>query len=446
MRARDCMRHLRRHVWFSWIVLIFCSVPCNTILASASLDEARRLFSDGQDQFRTKQFEAAYNSFRKIERLGYDAPVLQFNIGSAALKAGRLLEAREAFLKASVTTRFEALSYFNLGIIAVKREKRAEALTWFTRSYGATTNKYVRSLCVEMSARLMEELERETVFEDDWHVSAGAGLGYEDGFIDPLDESIKQSTVFVDVGTLAQKRILKGPNWYSMGRGELFHTRNDIASELDSTLLGIAVETHLERKIGRGTFAFGVNDLILGDTSYETVTHLSTQWSYDFSAVNTTLRYELSYHSPAVEFSNLKGTEQEWRGGIAWRWKAILFSSHYQFETNNRADLYEDGTFSNSSPDRHQLGLGVRWDFTARHTILASADLRRTQYQSADVDIISEQKGVETRSRSRTQWIYKHTSRLTVSLTWEYLENESPRQEFAFARHHVRLGCDYGIF
>ena len=138
------MGHLRKYAWFSRIVLVFCFVPCNTILASASLDEARKLFSDGQDQFRTKQFEAAFNSFRKIERLGYDAPVLQFNIGSAALKAGRLLEAREAFLKASVTTRFEALSYFNLGIIAVKRENRAEALTWFTRSYGARTNKNVR--------------------------------------------------------------------------------------------------------------------------------------------------------------------------------------------------------------------------------------------------------------------------------------------------------------
>ena len=292
----------------------------------------------------------------------------------------------------------------------------------------------------------MEELEHETVSEDDWHVSAGAGLGYEDGFIDPLDESIKQSNVFADASILAQKHILKGPNWYFMGRGELFHTRNDIASELDSTLVGIAVETHLERKIGRGIAAFGVNDLILGDTSYDTVSHLSTQWSYNFGAVNTTFRYELSYHSPAAEFSNLKGTQQEWRGGIAWRWKAILFNSHYQFETNNRTDLYEDGTYSNSSPDRHQLALGAQWNFAARHTIMASVDLRRTQYQSAGVDVSSEQKGVETRSRSRTQWVFRQTSRLTVSLTWEYLENESPRQEYAFARHHVRLGCDYGLF
>lgn len=446
MRVRECTRHLRKHGWYRWIAYVCCLVPLDTVLASESLESARRLYSDGQEQFRTKQFEAAYNSFRKIELLGYNAPVLQFNIGSAALKSGRLREAREAFVKASVTTRFEALSYFNLGIVAIKREQRAEALTWFTRSYGATTNKNVRSLCVEMSARLMEELEQVTIFKDEWHVAAGAGLGYEDGFIDPLDESIKQGGFFVDANVLAQMPILDSPNWNTVGRAELFHTQNDIASELNATQLGIAIETRHDRKIWRSVASVGVSNLLLGGASYETVSHLSMQWARTFGAFNTTLRYEVDYHFPATEFSNLKGSQQEWGGDVGWRWKSVLLSSQYSFETNNRADLYEDGAYSNSSPDRHQFELEARWDFTARQAIMVTVDSRRSEYQSPDVDLISEQKGIEIRSRTRAQWVIRPTSNLAVSLNWEYLENESPRLEYSFSRHQVRLGCEYEFF
>lgn len=446
MRVRECTRHLRKHGWYRWIAYVCCVVPLNTVLANESLESARRLYSDGQEQFRTKQFESAYNSFRKIESLGYNAPILQFNIGSAALKSGRLREAREAFIKASVTTRFEALSYFNLGIVAIKRKQRAEALTWFTRSYGATTNKNVRSLCVEMSARLMEELEQVTIFKDEWHVAAGAGLGYEDGFIDPLDESIKQGGFFIDANALAQMPIFARPNWNTMGSAELFHTQNDIASELNATQLGIAIETRHEREIWHSVTSVGVHHLILGGASYETVSYLNTRWSRTFGTLNTTIRYELGYHSPAADFSNLEGTQQEWRGDVGWRWKSVLLSSQYSFETNNRADLYGDGAYANSSPDRHQLELGARWDFAASQAIMVTVDSRRSQYQSPDVDLISEQKGTEIRSRMRAQWVFRPTRSLAVSLNWEYLENESPRLEYSFSRHQVRLGCDYEIF
>lgn len=433
--------HLRRtRIGCIWSLVAYAVLTCGNASGQDTSD-ARRLFARAQEQFKAKSYDEAYSLFLKVEALGFDAPILQFNIGSAALKSARLTAARQAFLKASVATRFESLSYFNLGLVAIKRGKRSEALSWFTRAYGSTSIENLRRLCVEMSARLIDEAESEAAAAQDWLYLVGGGVGYEDGSIDPVDNTVRSENVFAETNAFIQKRLLERDLWGVMGRGEFFATINDVTSDLNLLQVGAAIEPYLDRETWHASLNTNVSSLYLGGAEYETVVSTGTRIVKTSEAFTAGIRYSFFYHEPASDFSYLEGTQHEVRIDGEKRWAPWMFRSHVVFEYNDRAELGESGVYTRFSPSRQQIGIDLQWSGATRHVVTMSFDWRGSFY---DEESGIDPQRIEKRSRTRTQWRYRSTRHLAFVTQWEYLDNDVTLEGYSYSRNQIRVGCEFG--
>lgn len=423
------------------ILLAYALLICGNVYGQGTSD-ARQLFARAQEQFKAKRYDEAYSLFRKVEALGFDAPILQFNIGSAALKSARLLESREAFLKASVATRFEALSYFNLGLVAVKRGKRSEALSWFTRAYGSTSIENLRRLCVEMSARLIDEAEHEAAAAQDWLYFVSGGVGYEDTSIDPVDDTVRSGNFFAETNTFIQRRFFERERWGVMGRGEFFATFNDSTPDLNFVQMGAAVEPYLDRESWRASIHTSISSLYLDGAAYETVLSSGMRIAQTTKAFNTGFRYTFFYHEPASDFPFLEGSQHEVRIDGEKRWIPWLFRSHVVFEYNDRvdpSDISESSEYTRFSPSRQQIGMELQWSGVVRHEFAMSFDWRASLYEEENgVDSQRE----ENRARARTQWRYRSSRYLVFVTQWEYTDNDVTLEGYSYSRNQFRVGCE----
>ena len=106
-----------------------------TASASASFaesgDQASVYYADAAIAFRKGDYQSAIELYQAADRAGFNDLALQYNLGVSYYKLNRFADAEAAFATASTADKLAPLSYYNLGLVALKVDDKRDAHGWF---------------------------------------------------------------------------------------------------------------------------------------------------------------------------------------------------------------------------------------------------------------------------------------------------------------------------
>jgi hypothetical protein len=194
---------------------------------------ANELFADGNRLFRDDLYWAALLRYEQAAEAGMNTPLLQYNIGIAHYKAKQYDRARASLLRASQYAALQAVSHYNLGLVAYRRGDISEAARWFRNAEEQETRKDIsrlarralaeindeKTVAVLAAAESAERKAKRSPADFDFRLRVGAGFddnvyrtpssSYVD-FADPtlpLIDPVIQSGSFVPVSLRAKYQV-----------------------------------------------------------------------------------------------------------------------------------------------------------------------------------------------------------------------------------------------
>jgi hypothetical protein len=167
------------------LAVLLLAQPTISLAATAS-----ELFADGNRLFHDNLYWAALLRYNQAAEAGMDTPLLDYNTGVAHYKAKQYGRAREAFLEASRYGPLQAISHYNLGMVAYRSGDMSAAIRWMEsamnqeerRDISKQARKALREFAAQDPVFLPSNAQREATksaraFTNlDIHLHVGAGI------------------------------------------------------------------------------------------------------------------------------------------------------------------------------------------------------------------------------------------------------------------------------
>jgi hypothetical protein len=128
------------------VALLFAMLLAGAPVALAAT--ASELFADGNRLFHDQLYWAALLRYNQAAEAGMDTPLLDYNTGVAHYKAKQYGRARAAFLEASRYAPLQAISHYNLGLVAYRSDDRSEAIRWLQSARDQQDRRDISRLAV----------------------------------------------------------------------------------------------------------------------------------------------------------------------------------------------------------------------------------------------------------------------------------------------------------
>ncbi|MBN1237492.1 MAG: tetratricopeptide repeat protein [Gammaproteobacteria bacterium] len=150
------------------------AAPAFAVGESSSSDA----FAAGAAAFSSEEFDTALTHFLAARELGLDGPAIHYNLGVCHYKLGDWRSARAEF--EAIAERFpemRALAQYNLGLVAQKEQRDAEAQSLFRQAFENSEDETIRALARRQLELAPPEEPRE------WLTLVDARLGHDDNVL-----------------------------------------------------------------------------------------------------------------------------------------------------------------------------------------------------------------------------------------------------------------------
>ena len=114
------------------------------LLCSAAVAHADMDFDQGVNAFKQQDYQQAVKSFLQSRQQGNQSSILAYNLAVSYYKLGKYDQAKLYFQEILSDPELTALGYYNLGLIAQKRNEPQAAKTAFSKSFNAAKDDKVR--------------------------------------------------------------------------------------------------------------------------------------------------------------------------------------------------------------------------------------------------------------------------------------------------------------
>ncbi len=400
------------------------------LISTAPTFAADESWQTGRSAFQQNDFENALVSFEMARDAGQSGPAVHYNIGVCQYKTGRYSDAAQTFiLVRDQFPAFTALAEYNLGLVAQKLQKDADALAHFRRAYEFSDNdETVRALSAEMLARLTPDPVSTS--------KTGSGaIGIRAGYDDNV---ALRDNLGLPAGTSAESPMT-----------DIFATAglpisHDGALRFDAALYAVRyfdADTFDQNSIQAGMVyrydfgkwqtwfgAHGNLGTIGGDNFDQTGSFRVRADRRMTEATSLGLRFEhQEIDARNSMFSGIEGSRQ--RLEVRHRWNSIdrSFLTRLQFETNDRAD-------PGVSPDRFRLSFDYRYSPQRGWGYEAGVGFRSSDYNGIDParteDLMSVRLGISRMLNDDWQLL----------LDYQFSDNDSSDSVFTYDRNRLTLG------
>ena len=416
------------------------------VFAQPGMDD----FNQGVNAAKKGDYQSALKFFEKAKKGGLDTPALQFNLGVTYYKLDRLVEAKKAFTGLIRLDNYSQLAYFNLGLIANKQNKKAEAVEAFQRAYKTGKSDKVRALSREALSRLGEKPEKIITPTKKW-----AGLvtmSYEsDSNVALVNDDLAGVTSNSDTSI-----VLSGfaANWLSGDshdglrlflRGYMQNYSTE--TNYNYNQFGAGMLKYLQLGSWQTRFGGFWDETYLGGSSYQRILTAEMQSRYNLSASNQLrLRYKFnSIESTDTAYDYLGGSRHQLRAGLRKQYKSARVRAYYELEMNDRKDfdnpLGTTYTFKSYSPTRHTLRLTGWFDLSKEWELRLDARTRSSKYNDEYIlasNATEVRKDTQTRLSAR---LSKEMARdLNLEMGYTVTKNDSTIDEESYDRNQASLG------
>ncbi len=410
----------------------------------AVAETAEQAFDKGVAAAADGDYEKALQWFTQAREKGLKRPSLDYNLGVAYYRLGRLDAARRHFERLSAVPGYAAIAHYNLGLVANKAGDEAAAIVWFRRAREEARDPRLKRLSALALRRLgVVEARRPPARRGSGF--AAVQLGYDSNVklaSDVLPQATGQDDGYAEV-------MAGGGYWLTGGSqaGLRLNMSADLQRYQDLTdydygQLQLGLYTY--RRLARWRLRAGLswNESFLGGNRYLRILGAELRARHALSkADQLRLRYRFNrLRANDDRFDSLAGLRHQVRAGLRHRAGGHRLTGYYQLELNDRNDSRTLAGFTSTSPTRHALGLSVDLRLAAVWRGRLDGRYRLSRYN----DPSDTSNGPIT--REDRQWRLAGRLSYQVAEDWEiegqysYYANNSNMDGDTYHRHLVSLG------
>ncbi|WP_455380773.1 tetratricopeptide repeat protein [Acidihalobacter prosperus] len=355
---------------------------------NAYADTATVFFNKGVSAFHAGNYKAALTAFLKARKLGNRSTNLRYDIGSTYFKLGRYREAAREFYALVKNPALASLAHYNLGLIALSRHDKKQAIRQFRLAVKKTDSNKIRAL-VRVQLEKLNHAATHFV-NHDWVGFANLSGGYDSNASllsrSDLIAASGKGSYFTQVlaGTVGQ--LTGTPEQGLRFISTLYHISYSSLSEYNQTLVQLGLSYHYPAigwKLGVGGYA---NYSYLHAAPFERFNTLELSGSHGLTdnwAIR--LRYFFSAITGAGPYYYLGGDQQQF--GIQARWNPEWLDLRlgYRLDLNHRKNLTIGNQFYSASPTRGEFYLRANWPISSRIKMFLRTSYRHSRYNRADI-------------------------------------------------------------
>jgi tetratricopeptide (TPR) repeat protein len=387
-------------------------------------------FEEGLSAFKQQDYRQAVKLFERSRAEGIDSPVLDFNLASSYYKLEQYDAAKRYYRAATRDETLAGLSYYNLGLIALKQHDEQAAYQAFRSSFESSRDDRVRLL----AARRLETLQPAP--------AATARPGRFSAFVSLTaahdDNVANLSDVITTVSNKEDNYLdLFGIVTYQLSgtrddgvqlRGGLIKTRYSSLNIYNEDLLSAGA--YLYKPLGQWYTRTGLvfyHDTLGGHPFQQRLALQFNAYRYYASGQRLRFRYDLTHHNDLdARYAYLNGTRQ--RLGIEHRSRKGKHELNlgYRYEWNARNDYSTATSFFSYSPVRHTLFGEYEYRVTTHW-----AGRMNYEYRHSDYGVAHVSKGVDLgvqqddRDRYGLTGVYRLDRDTDFELGWQRTLNYS---------------------
>lgn len=427
-----------------------CGLLIFVVMQSAAwADTAAEDFAKGVKAFHSQDYETALRFFEQARSQNFADHRLYYNLGVTYYKLGRYPEAERAFRKLVNDPKMAPLAKYNLGLVALKQDRKQQAAEWFRKSLALSASSRVGRLSAEQLGRLGYAVPTQGAEKSPGFAMVRGSLGYDDNVILQADvlsaATANKDDSFIELFAFGNKEIAQlGHNALQI-EASLFDIRYAQldAYNIDDLYLGAV----LERNYDHWTLDTGLSQdltFVGGKGLNRTATVQVAGMRNLAESRRLNLRYKLSrIDAVGTAYGYLAGWRHQIQVDSTLKVGRQRLKFSYRFEYNDRKDL-QAPLFTSYSPTRHDLG--VRSVFPMASRLKGSLELRYrySHYHDAsqqfDGSYITRS---DKRYRLTAKAIYSLNKRSDLTAQYTYTDNLSNLAVEQYTRNRYSLNLSY---
>lgn len=458
-------------IYWGKSALAGCFILGLWLLTPAVMAEtATEYFDRGVTAAQRQQYPEALNALLQAEAAGMRTPGLDYNLGVVYYQLSRYDEAEDRFQSLENVPEYTAIAYYNLGLIALKRDDRQAAIDNFSIASTLAVDESIKNLSQRALQRLNEDPPGKKPLLTGWGGFVSLNGCYDDN-VSLIDEDTGQATGISDY---------HGEVFASTGGMLLGSDANGLHLDANVDVLKQQKEHDYDYSQWHAALAhqglFGrwetraraaIDHTQFGNEDFQQLLSLELRGKHNFSAKSGfELRYryvDIKDKSPDGVYDYLAGNRQQLRLRYLDGRKGASFKYSYEVQFNDRNDFSSQSTNTANettiittrsySPIRHSVQVSADVPWGKSLTINLEAQYRYSNYNDPETSTTIDNNGAiisatsfvreDHRYRLNIGMAYSITPALELFTDYGHTKNDSNRSGSDYQRRLIRAGVTW---
>jgi tetratricopeptide (TPR) repeat protein len=439
------------------------------IATAVAAETATEYFDRGVSAAQRQQYPEALSALLKAKAAGLETPDLDYNLGVVYYQLARYDEAVRRFQLLINIPEYTAIAYYNLGLIALKRDDRQAALENFSTASTLAVDENLKNLSQRALQRLNEDpVEKKSLFTG-WGGFVSFNGGYDDN-VSLIDEDTGQAAgiadyhaeLFASTGAMLLGSDASG--LHMDANVNVLKQQKEHDYDYSQWHVALAHEGLFSRWETRARAA--IDRTQFGNVDFQQLLSLELNGKRDLSAKSGfELRYkyaDIADKSPDGAYDYLTGNRHQLRLRFLDSRKGVGLKYSYEVQINDRNDFsFQSTNASNEttsitrsySPIRHSVQVSADVPWSKSLTINLEAQYRYSDYIDPDTNTMVDGTGdiISATSLIRKDHRYRFNIGMAYNITpsWElfadygHTKNDSNRPGSDYQRTLMRAGVTW---
>jgi len=388
-------------------------------------------------------YQQALSHFLNAQKGGLENAALNYNLAVSYYRLGKYPQAKKRFLILAKKPDSRQLAYFNLGLVANRQNREAEAIKWFQRAYTTTGSERLQAMSREALRRLGSKPE-----------SAYSWFGFvSSNFLYDSNVTLANDALTGISGTAdnAVQVIGSGSGWLTGNRhngvrlsvGAYLQQYKTLGTN-DFSQLNVALGQYNKWQNWYTKVYLRLEDSYFGGANYQRAASLDNRARWTLTNTQwLTVRYKVSWlQATNTRFDYLDGQRHQVRLGTLVRKKRYSVTGYYQLELNDRQDrVSPSGRFTSFTPTRHLLRSRMNINFRPRWRINLDASYRNSVYRGVNaLSDGSKMRRIDQQYRATIGLNRRLSARWELGTRYSFTRNDSSINLYRYRRYQITAG------